>query len=77
MREVVMLKPFYTEAVLKFQKLNTQSRQRGAVVQGRSLLPYRLRYMSGTCKIELSGYTLGFPFAIYYCNPQIAFCRVR
>ncbi|MDR1289920.1 MAG: hypothetical protein LBK06_01820 [Planctomycetaceae bacterium] len=34
----------YAEAVLKFGKLNTQSQQRGAVVQGRSLSPYRLRY---------------------------------
>ncbi|MDR1290989.1 MAG: hypothetical protein LBK06_07305 [Planctomycetaceae bacterium] len=35
----------YTEAVLIFQKLNTQSQQRGAVAQGRSLSPYRLRYI--------------------------------
>ncbi|MDR1052702.1 MAG: hypothetical protein LBL39_00850 [Planctomycetaceae bacterium] len=34
-----MLKPF-----LKFEKLDTQAQQRGAVVQGRSLSPYRLRY---------------------------------
>ncbi|MDR1290863.1 MAG: hypothetical protein LBK06_06650 [Planctomycetaceae bacterium] len=34
----------YTEAGLKFKKLNTQAQQRGAVVQGRSLSPYRLRY---------------------------------
>ncbi|MDR1291618.1 MAG: hypothetical protein LBK06_10495 [Planctomycetaceae bacterium] len=34
----------YAEAVLKFAKLNTTAQQRGAVVQGRSLLPYRLRY---------------------------------
>ncbi|MDR1477815.1 MAG: hypothetical protein LBJ00_02620 [Planctomycetaceae bacterium] len=34
----------YTEAVLKFLKLNTQAQQREAVVQGRSLSPYRLRY---------------------------------
>ncbi|MDR1291512.1 MAG: hypothetical protein LBK06_09955 [Planctomycetaceae bacterium] len=34
----------YTEAVLKFQKLDTQAQQRGAVAQGRSLSPYRLRY---------------------------------
>ncbi|MDR1140876.1 MAG: hypothetical protein LBL62_04220 [Planctomycetaceae bacterium] len=39
-----MLKPFYAEAVLKFGKLNTQTQQREAVVQGQSLLPYRLRY---------------------------------
>ncbi|MDR1291574.1 MAG: hypothetical protein LBK06_10270 [Planctomycetaceae bacterium] len=35
---------FYAEAVLKFAKLNTAAQQRGAVVQGRSLLPYRLWY---------------------------------
>ncbi|MDR1290617.1 MAG: hypothetical protein LBK06_05395 [Planctomycetaceae bacterium] len=34
----------YAEAVLKFAKLNTAAQQREAVVQGRSLLPYRLRY---------------------------------
>ncbi|MDR1291042.1 MAG: hypothetical protein LBK06_07570 [Planctomycetaceae bacterium] len=37
-------KNFYAEAVLKFEQLNTQSQQHGAVVQGRSLSPYRLRY---------------------------------
>ncbi|MDR1480215.1 MAG: hypothetical protein LBJ00_14865 [Planctomycetaceae bacterium] len=34
----------YTQATLKFLKLNTQAQQREAVVQGRSLSPYRLRY---------------------------------
>ncbi|MDR1290826.1 MAG: hypothetical protein LBK06_06460 [Planctomycetaceae bacterium] len=34
----------YAEAVLKFAKLNTAAQQRGAVVQGRSLSPYRLWY---------------------------------
>ncbi|MDR1480287.1 MAG: hypothetical protein LBJ00_15235 [Planctomycetaceae bacterium] len=34
----------YTQAVLKFLKLDTQAQQREAVVQGRSLSPYRLRY---------------------------------
>ncbi|MDR1290987.1 MAG: hypothetical protein LBK06_07295 [Planctomycetaceae bacterium] len=34
----------YAEAVLKFAKLNTVAQQREAVVQGRSLSPYRLRY---------------------------------
>ncbi|MDR1478662.1 MAG: hypothetical protein LBJ00_06940 [Planctomycetaceae bacterium] len=34
----------YTKATLKFPKLNTQAQQREAVVQGRSLSPYRLRY---------------------------------
>ncbi|MDR1477999.1 MAG: hypothetical protein LBJ00_03570 [Planctomycetaceae bacterium] len=34
----------YTGATLKFLKLNTQAQQREAVVQGRSLSPYRLRY---------------------------------
>ncbi|MDR1291029.1 MAG: hypothetical protein LBK06_07505 [Planctomycetaceae bacterium] len=36
----------YAEAVLKFAKLNTAAQQREAIVQGRSLLPYRLRYTS-------------------------------
>ncbi|MDR1478488.1 MAG: hypothetical protein LBJ00_06050 [Planctomycetaceae bacterium] len=35
-----------TEATLKFLKLNTQAQQREAVVQGRSLSPYRLRYIT-------------------------------
>ncbi|MDR0390467.1 MAG: hypothetical protein LBH59_01055 [Planctomycetaceae bacterium] len=35
----------YAKAVLKFAKLNTAAQQREAVVQGRSLLPYRLRYI--------------------------------
>ncbi|MDR1289775.1 MAG: hypothetical protein LBK06_01090 [Planctomycetaceae bacterium] len=34
----------YAEAVLQFAKLNTAAQQREAIVQGRSLLPYRLRY---------------------------------
>ncbi|MDR1290580.1 MAG: hypothetical protein LBK06_05205 [Planctomycetaceae bacterium] len=34
----------YAEAVLKFAKLNTAAQQREAIVQGRSLSPYRLRY---------------------------------
>ncbi|MDR1480824.1 MAG: hypothetical protein LBJ00_18005 [Planctomycetaceae bacterium] len=38
----------YTQAVLKFLKLDTQAQQREAVVQGRSLSPYRLRY---TCYV--------------------------
>ncbi|MDR1479950.1 MAG: hypothetical protein LBJ00_13530 [Planctomycetaceae bacterium] len=29
---------------MKFPKLNTETQQREAVVQGRSLSPYRLRY---------------------------------
>ncbi|MDR1477583.1 MAG: xylulokinase [Planctomycetaceae bacterium] len=41
----------YTEATLKFLKLNTQAQQREAVVQGRSLSPYQLRYNG----IQLSG----------------------
>ncbi|MDR1289932.1 MAG: hypothetical protein LBK06_01880 [Planctomycetaceae bacterium] len=32
------------KAVLKFAKLNTAAQQREAIVRGRSLLPYRLRY---------------------------------
>jgi hypothetical protein len=39
-----MLKPF-----LKFETLDTQAQQRGAVVQGRSLSPYRLRYKQPLC----------------------------
>ncbi|MDR1480166.1 MAG: hypothetical protein LBJ00_14615 [Planctomycetaceae bacterium] len=35
---------WYTEATLKFLKLDTQAQQRESVVQGRSLSPYRLRY---------------------------------
>ncbi|MDR1290936.1 MAG: hypothetical protein LBK06_07025 [Planctomycetaceae bacterium] len=35
----------YAEAVLKFTKLNTAAQQREAVTRGRSLLPYRLRYI--------------------------------
>ncbi|MDR1479967.1 MAG: hypothetical protein LBJ00_13615 [Planctomycetaceae bacterium] len=34
----------YTQATLKFPKLDTQAQQREAVVQGRSLSSYRLRY---------------------------------
>ncbi|MDR1479402.1 MAG: hypothetical protein LBJ00_10730 [Planctomycetaceae bacterium] len=34
-----------TEATLKFLKLITQAQQCEAVVQGRSLPPYRLRYI--------------------------------
>ncbi|MDR1290709.1 MAG: hypothetical protein LBK06_05875 [Planctomycetaceae bacterium] len=34
----------YAKAVLKSAKLNTVAQQREAVLQGRSLLPYRLRY---------------------------------
>ncbi|MDR1479123.1 MAG: hypothetical protein LBJ00_09285 [Planctomycetaceae bacterium] len=34
----------YTQATLKFTELNTQAQQREAVVQGRSLSHYRLRY---------------------------------
>ncbi|MDR1290110.1 MAG: hypothetical protein LBK06_02800 [Planctomycetaceae bacterium] len=36
----------YAKAVLKFAKLNTAAQQREAIVQGRSLSPYRLRYLS-------------------------------
>ncbi|MDR1290005.1 MAG: hypothetical protein LBK06_02265 [Planctomycetaceae bacterium] len=35
----------YAKAVLKFAKLNTVAQQREAVNRGRSLLPYRLRYL--------------------------------
>ncbi|MDR1290935.1 MAG: hypothetical protein LBK06_07020 [Planctomycetaceae bacterium] len=43
------------EAVLKFAKLNTVAQQREAIVQGRSLLPYRLRYLCA-----FVGYKLAF-----------------
>jgi hypothetical protein len=36
---------FYAKAILKFMELNTEAQHRGAVVQGRSLLSYRLRYL--------------------------------
>ncbi|MDR1478952.1 MAG: hypothetical protein LBJ00_08415 [Planctomycetaceae bacterium] len=36
---------------LKFLKLDTQAQQREAVVQGRSLSPYRLRYNADSLKI--------------------------
>ncbi|MDR1291343.1 MAG: hypothetical protein LBK06_09080 [Planctomycetaceae bacterium] len=35
----------YAEAVLQFAMLNTAAQQREAIVRGRSLLPYRLRYI--------------------------------
>jgi hypothetical protein len=35
----------YAKAILKIVKLNTVAQQREAVVQGRNLLPYRLRYI--------------------------------
>ncbi|MDR1478271.1 MAG: hypothetical protein LBJ00_04950 [Planctomycetaceae bacterium] len=46
-----MLKPFhtatcYTQATLKFMERNSQAQQREAVVPGRSLSPYQLRYIS-------------------------------
>ncbi|MDR1480036.1 MAG: hypothetical protein LBJ00_13960 [Planctomycetaceae bacterium] len=45
MRDKTSVSPsYYTEATLKFLKLNTQAQQREAIVQGRSLSPYRLRY---------------------------------
>ncbi|MDR1289947.1 MAG: hypothetical protein LBK06_01965 [Planctomycetaceae bacterium] len=44
MRIMCFLLESYAKAVLKFAKLNTAAQQREAFVQGRSLLPYRLRY---------------------------------
>jgi hypothetical protein len=38
----ILFKYPYTEAVLKFKKLNTQSQQHEEIVQWRSLLPYQL-----------------------------------
>jgi hypothetical protein len=43
----------YTKAILKFTKLNKWSQHRGAVVQGRSLLPYRLRYIENLIAVSL------------------------
>ncbi|MDR1479330.1 MAG: hypothetical protein LBJ00_10350 [Planctomycetaceae bacterium] len=42
---------FNTQAVLKFPKLNTRAQQREAVVQGRSLSPYRPRYNNVTVNL--------------------------
>ncbi|MDR1291633.1 MAG: hypothetical protein LBK06_10570 [Planctomycetaceae bacterium] len=50
-----MLKPF-----LNFVKLNTVAQQREAVTRGRSLLPYRLRYIK-SCLL-VNSYDLGFVF---------------
>ncbi|MDR1290336.1 MAG: hypothetical protein LBK06_03955 [Planctomycetaceae bacterium] len=46
---VIFVNRMYAEAVLKFAKQNTAAQQREAVVQGRSLLPYRLRYNCLSC----------------------------
>ncbi|MDR1477345.1 MAG: hypothetical protein LBJ00_00205 [Planctomycetaceae bacterium] len=54
----------YTEATLKFLKLNTQAQQREAVVQGRSLSPYRLRYTR--CPFRMKD----------LCNHLASFCSV-
>ncbi|MDR1477492.1 MAG: hypothetical protein LBJ00_00960 [Planctomycetaceae bacterium] len=40
----IICSTYYTEATLKFLKLNPQAQQREAVAQGRSPSPYRLRY---------------------------------
>ncbi|MDR1290194.1 MAG: hypothetical protein LBK06_03235 [Planctomycetaceae bacterium] len=61
------LRSFYAEAVLKFAKLNTAAQQRGAVVQGRSLPPYRLRYSKAQSK----------PVAILCTVENYSFCRKR
>jgi hypothetical protein len=45
-REWLQIIDGYVEVVFKFEKLNAQSQQRGAVAQGRSLSPYRLWYIS-------------------------------
>ncbi|MDR1289700.1 MAG: hypothetical protein LBK06_00715 [Planctomycetaceae bacterium] len=44
---------------MKFAKLNTAAQQREAIVQGRSLLPYRLRYKS-LCSLCLCGIQIEF-----------------
>ncbi|MDR1479559.1 MAG: hypothetical protein LBJ00_11525 [Planctomycetaceae bacterium] len=46
MQKFIAYRLRYTEATLKFLKLNTQAQQREAVVQGRSLSPYRLRHIT-------------------------------
>ncbi|MDR1480543.1 MAG: hypothetical protein LBJ00_16550 [Planctomycetaceae bacterium] len=45
---------------MKFPKLNTQTQQREAVAQGRSLSSYRLRYnfISGRCTNSLPTFTV-------------------
>ncbi|MDR1290760.1 MAG: hypothetical protein LBK06_06130 [Planctomycetaceae bacterium] len=45
----------YAKAVLKFAKLNTVAQQREAVTRGRSLLPYRLRYITYLLLLSVNG----------------------
>ncbi|MDR1479602.1 MAG: hypothetical protein LBJ00_11745 [Planctomycetaceae bacterium] len=47
----------YTQAVLKFTKLDTQAQQREAIAQGRSLSPYRLRYKIKISYVSLFSYS--------------------
>ncbi|MDR1480742.1 MAG: hypothetical protein LBJ00_17595 [Planctomycetaceae bacterium] len=53
----------YNQAVLKFLKLNTQTQQREAVVQGRSLSPYRLQY---TCVFNSTDCIYKFTLCLYF-----------
>ncbi|MDR1290877.1 MAG: hypothetical protein LBK06_06720 [Planctomycetaceae bacterium] len=52
---------FYAKAVLKVAKLNTVAQQREAVTRGRSLLPYRLRYIF-LCKFCYGNNCCSIPF---------------
>ncbi|MDR1480726.1 MAG: hypothetical protein LBJ00_17515 [Planctomycetaceae bacterium] len=65
----------YTEATLKFLKLNTQAQQREAVVQGRSLSPYRLRYRKfcGQQKTRSPSRLSSMSFALYSSRYEIQF----
>jgi hypothetical protein len=60
----------YVEAVLKFGKLNTQAQQRGAVVHGRSLPPYRLRYKSHGISTIHQCFSRREFISIEKCNPK-------
>ncbi|MDR1291170.1 MAG: hypothetical protein LBK06_08215 [Planctomycetaceae bacterium] len=66
----------YAEAVLKytlkFAKLNTAAQQREAVVQGRSLLPYRLRYIFRSDSLEC-----GLRFVLRQRTGKLSSCFVH
>ncbi|MDR1290958.1 MAG: hypothetical protein LBK06_07140 [Planctomycetaceae bacterium] len=64
----------YAEAVLKFAKLNTATQQREAVVQGRSLLPYRLRYIHSSFPFVFSVFNIFGDFNAKRC--EIRFSRI-
>ncbi|MDR1290657.1 MAG: hypothetical protein LBK06_05600 [Planctomycetaceae bacterium] len=56
----------YAKAVLKFAKLNTAAQQRETVVQGRSLLPYRLRYRSCWKYVKFLFFVLSCSFLTFF-----------